>query len=281
MQIESDTAEILSGVRHGKTLGSPVTLVIRNRDHENWADVMSPDPQPAAASQRRALRHPRPGHADLAGALKYLTTDLRDVVERASARETAARVAAGSLARALLHPCGVELRSHVLRIGRAALPAGAALDWERLPAAEASPVRCADPAASEAMIAEIDAAKRRRVHRRRRVRGRRPRRAARWARSPSGTAGSTGAWPTRLMSIQAVKAVSLGHGAEGGETRGSAFHDEILFDDARGLHRGSNHAPASRGGVSNGEEIRASAVVVPIPTLLMPCVRSTCGAGSR
>lgn len=269
MQIESDAVEILSGVRHGKTLGSPVTLVIRNRDHENWADVMSPDPQTPAAVQRRALRHPRPGHADLAGALKYLTTDLRDVVERASARETAARVAAGGLARALLLPCGVELCSHVVRIGHAALPADT-LGWERLPAAEASSVRCADPAVSAAMIAEIDAAKRAgdtvggvfEVV----------------ARGVPPGLGSFAQWDRRLdgrlahalMSIQAVKAVSLGHGAEGGETRGSAFHDEILFDDARGLHRGTNHAGGVEGGVSNGEEIRASAVVKPIPTLLMP-----------
>jgi chorismate synthase len=270
MQIESDEVEILSGVRHGKTLGSPVTLMIRNRDHENWTDVMSPDPQPPAARQRRALRHPRPGHADLAGALKYLTTDLRDVVERASARETAARVAAGGLARALLSECGVELRSHVLRIGRAALSSGEPLAWERLAFADASPVRCADPGASAAMIAEIDAAKRAgdtvggvfEVV----------------ARGVPPGLGSFAHWDRRLdgrlaqalMSIQAVKGVSLGAGAEGGEIPGSAFHDEILFDDARGLHRGSNRAGGLEGGVSNGEEIRARAVVKPIPTLLMP-----------
>src|SRR6187455_2178867 len=106
MRIESDAVEILSGVRHGVTLGSPVAIVIRNRDHESWRDVMSPDPQPAEAKARRALKYPRPGHADLAGALKYLTDDLRDVLERASARETASRVAAGGLARALLSAVG-------------------------------------------------------------------------------------------------------------------------------------------------------------------------------
>jgi chorismate synthase len=270
MQIESDAVEVLSGVRHGRTLGSPVTLVIRNRDHENWRDVMSPDPQPPAAAQRRALRHPRPGHADLAGALKYGTEDLRNIVERASARETAARVAAGGLARALLLACGAEVRSHVLRIGGAALPAGPPLPWERLGDVEGSAVRCADPGVSAAMIATIDSAKRSgdtvggvfEV-------------VARGA--PPGL-GSFGQWDRRLdgrlaqalMSIQAVKAVALGDGAAGGETPGSAFHDEILFDDARGLHRSSNHAGGLEGGVTNGEEVRASAVVKPIPTLLMP-----------
>src|SRR5512147_1375769 len=102
MQIETDVVEILSGVRHGRTLGSPVTLCVRNKDHENWKDVMSPDPQPPEARKRRALKHPRPGHADLAGALKFLTDDLRSVLERASARETTSRVAAGGLARSLL-----------------------------------------------------------------------------------------------------------------------------------------------------------------------------------
>src|SRR5512134_1700567 len=108
-QIESDGVEILGGVRHGRTLGSPVSLVIRNRDHENWRDVMSPDPQPDEARARRALKRPRPGHADLAGAIKYLTDDLRNVLERASARETAARVAAGALVRPLLAAAGVEV----------------------------------------------------------------------------------------------------------------------------------------------------------------------------
>ena len=126
MQIEQDAAEVLSGVRHGRTLGSPVALLIRNRDHENWKDVMSPEPQPDSARERRRLRYPRPGHADLAGALKYGTSDLRNVLERASARETTARVAAGALAKALLRETGVEIRSHVTRIGSAAAGRGPA-----------------------------------------------------------------------------------------------------------------------------------------------------------
>src|SRR5512147_3210506 len=132
MKIETDTVEVLSGVRHGLTLGSPVSLLVRNRDHENWKDVMSPEPQPAAARERRRLRYPRPGHADLAGALKYGTRDLRNVLERASARETAMRVAAGALARALLLPAGVEIRSHVVRVGRASLPPGPPVPWAAL-----------------------------------------------------------------------------------------------------------------------------------------------------
>ena len=270
MKIESDAVEILSGVRHGATLGSPVSFVIRNRDHENWKDVMSPDPQPPEAKTRRALKRPRPGHADLAGALKYVTDDLRSVLERASARETASRVAAGALVRGLLDAAGVQVRSHVVRIGAAALPAAPPVAWEALDRIEESPVRCADAAVAEAMIAEIDKAKRAgdtvggvfEVV----VRG-----------LPPGL-GSFGQWDRRLdgrlaqalMSIPAVKAVALGAGFEGGELAGSAFHDEIFYDEQRGLHRGSNRAGGLEGGVTNGEELRARAVVKPIPTLLMP-----------
>lgn len=270
MRIESDSVEILSGVRHARTLGSPVTLQVRNRDHENWKDVMSPDPQLPAARQRRALKHPRPGHADLAGALKYLTDDLRDVLERASARETTSRVAAGALARALLAASGVEVRSHVVRIGHAFVAAEPPVAWERLAGVEESPVRCVEGDVAAAMISEIDKAKREGnsvggvfelV-----VRG-----------LPPGL-GSFAQWDRRLdgrlaqalMSIQAVKAVSLGAGFEAGETPGASFHDEILYDDNRGLHRGSNRAGGLEGGVTNGEELRARAVVKPIPTLLVP-----------
>ena len=269
MQIESDAVEILSGVRHGLTLGSPVAFVIRNRDHENWRDVMSPEPQGDAAKERKALRHPRPGHADLAGALKYETDDLRNVVERASARETATRVAAGGLARALLGQAGVLVRSHVVRIGDAAVE-GAPVPWERLDGVEASPVRCADAASSEAMVRAIDAA-----------------RAAGdtvggvfevVARGVPAGLGSFAQWDRRLdgrlaqalMSIQAVKAVAVGAGFDAGRTPGSAFHDEILHDASRGLHRPTNRAGGIEGGVSNGEEVRAQSVVKPIPTLTKP-----------
>src|SRR5262245_11855422 len=269
MKIEKDAVEVLSGVRHGHTLGSPVSLLVRNKDFENWRDVMSPEP-PAPETPRRVLRYPRPGHADLAGALKYLTDDLRNVLERASARETTMRVAAGALAKALLKCARIEVRSHVTRIGSAALPAGRHVEWEALARIEESPVRCADPAVEAAMIAEIDAAKKRgdtvggvfEVV----VRG-----------LPPGL-GSFAHWDRRLdgrlaqalASIPAVKAVGLGDGFSAGETPGAAFHDEILYDDEAGLHRGSNRAGGLEGGVTNGEELRAQAVVKPIPTLLIP-----------
>jgi len=270
MRIETDVVEVLSGVRHGATLGSPVALVVRNKDHENWKDVMSPDPQPQEARRRRALKHPRPGHADLAGALKFLTDDLRNVLERASARETTSRVAAGGLARALLRAASIEVRSHVLRIGEAAISPNDEIPFDRLAGVEGSPVRCADPAAEKAMIAQIDKAKK--------------------AGDTVGGVfevvvsglppglGSFAQWDRRLdgrlaqalMSIQAVKAVALGAGFEAGFTPGAAFHDEILYDDARGLHRATNRAGGLEGGVTNGEELRARAVIKPIPTLLMP-----------
>ena len=269
MKIESDQVEVLSGIRHGRTLGSPVSLLIRNRDHANWADVMSPDPQPPEATKRRALKHPRPGHADLSGALKYLTDDLRNVLERASARETTARVAAGGLAKALLGAAGVEVRSHVLRIGKAAVGADV-IGWEALAKVEESPVRCADAEVAKAMVAQIDAAKKAgdtiggvfEVV----VRGVPPGLGtfAHWDRRLDGRLAQA------LMSIHAVKAVSLGAGFRGGELPGSAFHDEILFDDAQGLQRPTNRAGGLEGGITNGEELRAQAVVKPIPTLLIP-----------
>jgi chorismate synthase len=269
MKIEADAIEILSGVRHGLTLGSPVSLVIRNRDHENWRDVMAVEPQPSEARARRALKYPRPGHADLAGALKYLTDDLRDVLERASARETASRVAAGALARALLATLGVGVRSHVVRIGEAAA-AAEPVAWDALAAIEDSPVRCADTTAGAGMMRAIDAAKKAGdtiggtfevvAH-----------------GVPAGL-GSFSQWDRRLdgriaqalMSIQAVKAVAIGAGFAAGGTPGSAFHDEILFDEQAGVARGSNRAGGLEGGVTNGEELRAQAVVKPIPTLVRP-----------
>jgi chorismate synthase len=270
MKIEKDAVEILSGVRHGLTLGSPVSFLVRNRDHENWSDVMSPDPRDDEARQRRRLRHPRPGHADLAGALKYDTADLRNVLERASARETTARVAAGALARGLLRAAGIEVRSHVLRIAGAALPSDQTVSWESLDHVEDSPVRCVDEKATAAMVAEID-------------------RARKDGDSVGGEIevvangvpaglGSYAHWDRRidgrlaqaLMSIHAVKAVALGGGFESGSTRGSAFHDEIVWSDPGGLERPTNRAGGIEGGVTNGQLIRARAVVKPIPTLLIP-----------
>jgi chorismate synthase len=268
MKIETDRVEILSGVRHGKTLGSPISFVVRNRDFENWKDVMAPDPPPPAVA-RRVLKYPRPGHADLAGAIKYMTDDLRNVLERASARETTMRVAAGGVAKAVLRAVGVEVRSHVLRIGNAALASAGPVPWAALDRIEESPVRCCEEPAAQAMIAEIDRCKKQgdtvggivEVI----VRG-----------LPPGL-GSFAQWDRRLdgrlaqalMSIHAVKAVSIGDGFAAGQVSGASFHDEILYDDARGLHRPSNRAGGLEGGVTNGEEIRAQAVVKPIPTLLI------------
>jgi chorismate synthase len=269
MKIETDSAEITGGVRHGRTLGSPVSLLIRNRDHENWKDVMAAEPQPPEARARRALKYPRPGHADLAGALKYGTDDLREVLERASARETAARVAGAALARMLLGAAGIEVRSHVLRIGTAAAP-DEPVSWDALAPVDESPVRCAHPGAAAGMTAAIDAAKKAgdslgglfEVV----------------ARGVPAGLGSFAQWDRRLdgrfaqalMSIPSAKAVAVGAGFEAAVTPGSAFHDEILFDDERGLHRGSNRAGGLEGGVTNGEELRLRCIVKPIPTLVMP-----------
>jgi chorismate synthase len=270
MKIESDAVEVLGGVRHGRTLGSPVTLLIRNRDFENWRDIMSPDPQPPEAKARKALKHPRPGHADLAGALKFLNDDLREVLERASARETAARVAAGALAKALLRASQVAVRSHVTRIGAAAVDDATIVAWERLDGIEESPVRCAEPQVAASMIAEVDAAKKAGDS----VGGE----FEVVARGLPPGLGSYTQWDRRLdgrlaqalMSIPAVKAVALGGGFEAGQTPGSRFHDEILYEDGAGIVRPTNRAGGLEGGVTNGEELRARAVVKPIPTLMRP-----------
>lgn len=266
-QIERDAVEITGGVRHGRTLGSPVALLVHNRDHANWADVMSPDPQPDEARERRRLRHPRPGHADLAGALKYETGDLRDVLERASARETAARVAAGAVARGLLRALGIEVRSHVVRIGAAAVPGP--VGWEALASVEDSPVRCADATAAARMVAEIDVAK-----------GAGDTVGGVFevaARGVPPGLGSYAQWDLRLdgrlaqalMSIPAVKAVAIGDGDEAARP-GSATHDPIVHTAGRGIHRTSNHAGGLEGGVTNGEELRLRAWIKPIPTLHTP-----------
>lgn len=270
MKIEQDEVEILSGTRHGLTLGSPVTLVVRNKDHANWADVMSPDVVPEAAREaalsKRERTSPRPGHADLAGALKYLTKDLRNIIERSSARDTAARVAAGMLVQSVLDLFGVEVRSHVVRIEREATEGEVSFDAMAL--ASQSDVGCSDPEVARKMRAAIDAAKKDGD-----TVGGEVEIAARGL--PPGI-GSFAQWTLRLdgllaqalMSIPSVKAVALGQGFEAGRTRGSAFHDTIGFARPAGFTRPSNHAGGIEGGVSNGEEIRVRAIVKPIPTLM-------------
>jgi chorismate synthase len=270
MKIEQDEVEILSGIRHGLSLGYPVTLVVRNKDHANWADVMSPDRVPeaqrAAATAKRERSSPRPGHADLAGALKYMTRDLRNIIERSSARDTAARVAAGMLVQSLLDVFGVDVRSHVVRIEGAAIEGNVSFD--QMEAASRSDVGCADEAVAKEMRACIDAAKKDGD-----TVGGEIEMAVRGL--PPGI-GSFAQWTLRLdgllaqalMSVPSVKAVALGAGFDAGERRGSAFHDHIAFAPTQGFTRPSNNAGGIEGGVSNGEEIRVRAIVKPIPTLM-------------
>jgi chorismate synthase len=276
MRIESDRAEILSGLRHGETLGSPISLLVRNRDWANWTDAMAagpvPDPEDDEAHRRVFL--PRPGHADLVGILKYDRTDARDILERASARETAARVAAGAVAKRLLSEVGITVGSHVVSLGGidAAVP-------EELPedlnaASDPSPVRCLDAGAEERMIDAIDAAKRDgdtlggifEVV----VRG-----------VPVGL-GSHVAWDRKLdgrlagalMSIQAIKGVEVGLGMEAARRPGSRVHDEIAADAnpgrGGGYTRTGNHAGGLEGGITTGLPLVLRAAMKPISTLMRP-----------
>jgi chorismate synthase len=278
MTIESDHVEILSGVRHGLTLGTPVALQIANKDWVNWEWTMAVESEPpasASGAHRAAVTRPRPGHADLAGALKYGHRDLRDVLERASARETAARVAVGACAGALLAQFGMRVVSHVTSIGHVRLPDAYARSFDEAAALDVEDaVRCVDQASREQMIAAIDAARAAgdtvggsfEVI----VRG-----------VPAGL-GSYAQWDRRLdgrmaqalMSIPAIKAVEIGEGVSAASRLGSTVHDPILpASDPRRpgrLTRPTNHAGGIEGGVSNGEEIRATAYMKPIPTLMAP-----------
>ena len=281
MAIESDAAVITAGVRHGRTTGAPVAVSIDNRDWVNWAFTMHPDEMPpadAGGAHRAPVTRPRPGHADLAGALKYGHADLRDVLERASARETAARVAAGALARLLLAQVGIEVESHVTAIGpEPSNDRGTAFDaMAALP--EDSPTRCVDEAAAARMVAAIDAARDAGD-----TLGGVFEVAARGV--PAGL-GSYAQWDRRLdgrlaqalMSIPAIKAVSIGIGAEAASLRGSRVHDEILppaggepgQPPAWPPVRPTNHAGGIEGGVTNGQELRISASMKPIATLMAP-----------
>lgn len=274
MKIEKDEAQILSGVRHGRTLGSPIALMVENRDWINWTEVMSPLPvetytDPRAAGKLRT--RPRPGHADLVGALKYDHADLRNVLERASARETTMRVAAGSLAKQLLAPFGITVAGHVLSIG----PVRAGVD-ESLPVgrlvelAEASEVRCADPAASAAMIAEIDGAKRD---------GDSLGGVVEVIASglPPGLGSHVqydrkldAALGAALLSIQAAKGVEIGPAFENAGLRGSRAHDEIGWSPERGYFRYTNRAGGLEGGMSTGMDLRVRVAFKPISTLYKP-----------
>ena len=267
MKIEKDRAEITAGVRHGLTLGSPVALWITNRDWVNWTEKMAVEPVEAEIERVTRLR---PGHADLPGAIKYGFDDVRNVLERASARETAARVAVAGVAKRLLDEFGVSFHSHTLAIGGVRAEPGEAVDWE---AVEADAVRCGDNAASGAMVAAIDAAKsdgdtlggQVEV----RVEG-----------VPLGL-GSYVQWDRKLdgriaqaiCSINAFKGVGFGLGFEATEQRGSQTHDVILPADQWGerpWRHGTNRHGGIEGGISTGEEIIVRAAVKPIPTLAHP-----------
>jgi len=276
MQIESDTAEIIAGVRRGRTTGAPIALLIRNRDWVNWQQTMHPEaemPEGATGTKRGNVTRPRPGHADLAGAIKYGHDDIRDVLERASARETAARVAAGSLARQLLGRFSIRVASHVTAIGHVLLPSDRVVTFDEAAAiADDDPVRCADRNLQQEMIATIDAAKEAgdtvggafEVI----VTGLPPGLGSyvQWDRKLDGRLGQA------LMCIHAIKAVGIGIGPEVAIRPGSRVHDEILppAAGAGSPLRPTNNAGGLEGGVTNGQDVRVTAFMKPIATLMKP-----------
>jgi chorismate synthase len=274
MKIERDEVEILSGLRGGRTLGSPVAFLVKNRDFAAWSDVMSPFPAThVEEAPRKALTRPRPGHADLAGAQKLGITDARDVVERASARSTAVRVAAGAICKTLLSDCGIQLFSHVTQIASIDAPAlvdfsPAALEAARLES-ERSQVRCHDARASEAMVAAIRATQQVGDS----VGG--IVEVIAWGVPPG--LGSYVEWDRRLdgrlgqalLSIQAIKALEVGLGLAAAARLGSEVHDPIFHDGTR-FYRKSNFAGGLEGGMTNGEPLVVRAAMKPIPTLAQP-----------
>jgi chorismate synthase len=267
MKIESDEAEITAGVRGGETLGSPIAITIRNRDFDNWRGAMDPWEVDEAEAHKRRVHAPRPGHVDLAGGMKYGRTDLRDILERASARETAARVAAGAIAKELLRAFGIELRSGVASVGPAGDP-NTSPSWEELLAVDdESPLRALRGEDEAAMVAEIDK-----------------------AREAGETLGGTivvaargvpvglgsyvqwnetldGRIAQAILSIHAVKAVAIGDGVAAATRIGSEVHDALYFDEARRYHRNTNRAGGLEGGVTNGEDVVVRAYMKPISTL--------------
>lgn len=268
MRIETDVVQIISGVRHGKTLGSPVAMMIDNKDWQNWTDVMSVDAPETVIENPRIVSRPRPGHADLVGGQKYQTKDLRDVLERASARETAARVACGALAKQFLAAFDVETISHVAQLGN--IPATPIqTDFAAIKnISNESQLNCVDAASEALMIAAIDEARRN-------------------GDTLGGVfevivkglivgLGSHTAWNEKLdgrlaqavMSIQAVKAVEIGEGIANANLHGSKAHDEIGYDaDNQTFTRLTNRAGGLEGGITTGEELRVKGYLKPISTL--------------
>jgi chorismate synthase len=269
MAIERDELEVLGGVRFGVTLGSPVAVLVRNTEWPRWRAEMSPEPGDLSPRQRPPLTAPRPGHADLAGMQKYDTHDARDILERASARETAARTVAGYLARTLLEAIGVQVLSHVVAIGDAVAPDGPLPAFTDRDAIDASPVRAFDGGAGEAMVRAIEAA-----HADRDTLGGVVEVLA--FDVPTGL-GSHVHWDRRLdarlaaalMSIQAIKAVEVGDGLASAHRRGSAAHDEIGHD-GEGFTRATDRAGGIEGGMSIGGTVRVRAAMKPLSTLMRP-----------
>ena len=276
MQIEHDTAELLSGVRAGYTIGSPIAMLIRNRDWKNWSDTMDParTEDDDAGARKRAVTRPRPGHADLPGMLKYDRDDARDILERASARETTARVAAGAICRKLLSEIGVTIGSHIVELGGVPATIPDELPEDLNEAADLSAVRTLDGAAEKEMIARIDAAKKEGdtlggvcevvcrglpigmgSH-------------ISWDRKLDGRIGAA------MMSIPAVKGVEIGAGFAAAKRRGSEVHDEILATTDRrrsgDVTRRTNRAGGLEGGMTNGEPLIVRVAMKPISTLMRP-----------
>ena len=273
MKIERDTARILSGVRHGNTIGSPIALLLENKDWKNWTEALPVEEGDPAKHKRVAS--PRPGHADLAGAVKYNFPEARYVLERASARESAARVAAGAIAKLLLRELGIEVLSHVIAVGSARLDKP--VTWDAIAALTSKDevlLNCIDPESESRMKEQVDLALRTGdsvggvfevvAH-----------------KVPPGL-GTYANWDERLdaqlaaavMSLQAVKAVEIGDAVHAAASLGSAVHDEIGYEQGRdafiGFTRRSNHAGGLEGGVSNGEDIRVRGYLKPISTLRRP-----------
>jgi chorismate synthase len=268
MRIEADTVEVRSGVRHGQTLGSPIALLVANRDYKNWEDRMNP--WPVEDFEPEEVHLPRPGHADLVGSQKYGFTDVRNVLERASARETAARVAAGSIARGFLSALGVEVHSHVTRIASVVAAERENLTPADFAGIDDDPVRTLDPEASKAMVAEIN-------------------RLRKANESLGGTfevlafglvpgLGSHVSWEDRLdgrlagavASIQSIKGVAIGEAWDVATRPGSEAHDEIFWSEVDGYFRETNRAGGLEGGMTNGQPLSVRAAIKPISTLTKP-----------
>jgi chorismate synthase len=267
MKIERDQVEVTGGVRHGRTLGGPIALQVANRDYVNWEERMNPWPVDAAIPE---VHLPRPGHADLVGTQKYGQTDVRNILERASARETAARVAGGAVAKAFLTELGVQVFSHVIQITSVKAPRRDDLTPQDFDAVDESPVRCLDHEATKAMVAEID-----------RLRKANESLGGVFEVRAFGLVpglGSHVSWEERLdgrlgqavLSIQAIKAVSIGDGAEVAGLPGSEAHDEIFYAPDQGYYRETNRAGGLEGGMTTGAPLIVRASMKPLPTLTKP-----------